>query len=112
MPPFSRHIFVCENKRPAGHPKGCCADKGSAELRSALKSAIGEAGLAGLVRANAAGCLDACAYGASMVVYPDAVWYGGVTLQDLPEIVQSHLKEGRPVERLRIRFSDEERAPK
>jgi (2Fe-2S) ferredoxin len=77
-------------------------------LRAALKVAIGEAGLSGLVRANAAGCLDACAHGASIVVYPEAVWYGGVTLQDVPEIVQSHLKEGRPVERLRIHFDEDE----
>jgi (2Fe-2S) ferredoxin len=104
MPPFARHIFVCENRRPAGHPKGCCAEKGSLELRQALKAAIGEAGLAGEVRANASGCLDACEYGASIVVYPEAVWYGGVTVADVPEIVQSHLVEGRPVERLRIRF--------
>ncbi len=104
MPPFARHVFVCENRRPAGHPKGCCAEKGSLELRQALKAAIGEAGLAGEVRANSAGCLDACEYGASIVVYPEAVWYGGVTLADVPEIVQSHLVEGQPVERLRIRF--------
>jgi (2Fe-2S) ferredoxin len=70
----------------------------------ALKAAIGEAGLAGLVRANAAGCLDACEHGASMVVYPEAVWYGGVTVADVEEIVQSHLVEGRPVERLRIHW--------
>jgi (2Fe-2S) ferredoxin len=106
VPPFVRHIFVCENQRPAGHPKGCCADKGSAQLRQALKAAIGEAGLSGLVRANSAGCLDACEYGASVVVYPEATWYGGVTVNDVPEIVQSHLKEGRPVERLRIHFAE------
>jgi (2Fe-2S) ferredoxin len=112
MPPFKRHVFVCENVRPPGHPKGCCADKGSAELRAALKSAVGEEGLAGEVRVNKAGCLDACEYGASVVVYPEAVWYGGVTLQDVPEIIQSHLKEGRPVERLRIRFPQSGSEPK
>jgi (2Fe-2S) ferredoxin len=111
MPPFVRHVFICENQRPAGHPKGCCADKGALQLRQALKAAIGEAGLAGLVRANGAGCLDTCEYGASVVVYPDAVWYGGVTLADVPELVQSHLKNGRPVERLRIRFDEDDEAP-
>ena len=111
MPPFVRHVFVCENQRPAGHPKGCCADKGALQLRQALKAAIGEAGLAGLVRANAAGCLDTCEYGASVVVYPEAVWYGGVTVADVPELVQSHLKEGKPVERLRIHFDEGDEAP-
>jgi (2Fe-2S) ferredoxin len=105
MPPFVRHLFVCENQRPAGHPKGCCADKGSVQLRQAFKAALGEAGLAGQVRANASGCLDACEFGASVVVYPEAVWYGGVTLGDVTEIVENHLKQGRPVDRLRIRFA-------
>jgi (2Fe-2S) ferredoxin len=106
MPPFVRHLFVCENRRPEGHPKGCCAEKGSVELRQAFKTAIGESGLAGSVRANSAGCLDACEHGASVVVYPEAVWYGHVTIADVPEIVQSHLIEGRPVERLRIHFGE------
>jgi (2Fe-2S) ferredoxin len=106
MPPFVRHLFVCENRRPEGHPKGCCAEKGSVELRQAFKTAIGEAGLAGQVRANSAGCLDACEHGASVVIYPEGVWYGHVTVADVPEIVQSHLIEGRPVERLRIRFAE------
>jgi (2Fe-2S) ferredoxin len=104
MPPFHRHVFVCENQRPPGHPKGCCADKGGAALKAALKQAIGEAGLAGQVRINTAGCLDACEFGASVVVYPEQVWYGGVKLADVPEIVESHLKQGQPVKRLEIQF--------
>jgi|SRR5581483_3075874 len=104
MPPFVRHVFVCENQRPPGHPKGCCADKGSLALRKTLKKASGNAGLSGLVRINSAGCLDACEFGPSVVVYPENVWYGRVTEADIPEIVQSHLVEGRPVERLRIVF--------
>ncbi len=35
-------------------------------------------------------------------MYPEAVWYGGVQAADVAEIVQSHLVEGRPVERLRL----------
>jgi (2Fe-2S) ferredoxin len=104
MPPFERHVFVCENQRPPGHPRGCCADKGSLALRKELKKAAGDAGLAGVVRINGAGCLDACEFGASIVVYPEAIWYGGVTLADVPELVRSHLVEGRPVDRLRIAF--------
>ncbi len=104
MPPFLRHVFVCENQRPPGHPKGCCADKGGAALKVALKKAAAEAGLKGEVRINSAGCLDACEFGAAMVVYPEQVWYGGVQPSDLAEIVQSHLVDGTPVERLRIAF--------
>lgn len=104
MPPFVRHLFVCENQRPPGHPRGCCADKGGAGLKKALKQAVGEAGLSGQVRVNTAGCLDACEVGASVVVYPEQVWYGHVTPADVAEIVASHLVAGRPVERLRVTF--------
>src|SRR3972149_6702480 len=102
MPPFQRHVFVCQNKRPPGHPKGCCSDKGSSAIREALKAAAKQHGLQGLVRINEAGCLAQCEHGVTVVVYPDAVWYGFVQLTDVAEIVRSHLVDGRPVERLRL----------
>jgi (2Fe-2S) ferredoxin len=102
MPPFQRHVFVCQNQRTPGHPKGCCSDKGSAAIREALKAAAKQHGLQGLVRINEAGCLDQCEHGVTVVVYPEAVWYGFVQLADVAEIVRSHLVEGRPVERLRL----------
>ncbi len=101
-PPYARHVFVCTNRRPDGSPKGCCASKGSEELRLELKKAVDAAGLKGL-RINAAGCLDACERGVTVVVYPEGVWYGGVTKDDLPELVREHLAQGRPVERLRMK---------
>jgi len=100
---FRHHVFVCENRRPADDPRGCCAAKGSEAIRAALKAEIARRGLKREVRANAAGCLDACAYGPSIVVYPEGVWYGGVRVEDVPEIVESHLVNGVPVERLRMR---------
>ena len=57
------------------------------------------------VRVNRAGCLDACAYGPSMVVYPEAVWYGRVELPEVDEIFQDHILNGRPVKRLMIDFA-------
>ena len=102
-PPFSRHVFVCTNRRPDGNPKGCCASKGSEALRDQLKEAVGKRGLHKKVRINSAGCLDACATGPSIVVYPEGVWYGGVTASDVDELVEQHLVQGRPVERLRLK---------
>ncbi len=103
MPHLDRHIFVCTNQRPPGHPKGCCADKGSVAVREAFKRELYERGLKGTLRANSAGCLDQCAYGVTCVVYPEQVWYGGVTVNDVPEIVESHLIGGKPVDRLLIK---------
>jgi (2Fe-2S) ferredoxin len=102
---FRHHVFICENRRPEGHPKGCCAERGGPEVREALKAELRRRGLADDVRANGAGCLDACEHGATVVVYPEGIWYGGVTPADVPEIVERHLVAGEPVERLRIRFS-------
>ncbi len=102
MPPYEHHVFVCENRRPEDDPRGCCAAKGSAEIRARLKTGVKEAGLSGRVRINSAGCLDQCTHGPTVVVYPEAVWYGGVRPEDADEILRSHLIEGRPVERLRL----------
>jgi (2Fe-2S) ferredoxin len=102
MKRYNKHIFICENKRPDGHPRGCCAEKGSPEIREHFKSRLKELGLNADVRANASGCLDACEFGVSVVVYPEQIWYGGVTNDDVEEIIQSHIIKNTPVERLKI----------
>ena len=102
MPPYERHVFVCENARDPADPKGCCAAKGSKAIRDRLKILAREAGLKGRIRVNGAGCLDQCAHGPTIVVYPEAIWYGGVRLEDDDEIFREHVLGGRPVERLRL----------
>jgi (2Fe-2S) ferredoxin len=108
MSRFRHHVFVCENRRPEDDPRGSCGAKGSPAIREAFKAELKKRNLKGIVRANASGCLDACAHGPSVVVYPEGVWYGGVTPADVPEIVESHLVGGRPVERLVIRQFERE----
>ncbi|MBI5730308.1 MAG: (2Fe-2S) ferredoxin domain-containing protein [Ignavibacteriales bacterium] len=103
MSRFEKHIFICENKREAGHPKGCCADKGSSGIRELFKKRLKELGLNTKVRANSSGCLDACAFGPSVVVYPEQIWYSGIKIEDVEEIIQSHIINNRPVERLFIK---------
>ena len=100
MPPYKRHVFICTNRRPDGHPRGSCAEKGSEEIRARFKEALKKHRLAREMRANAAGCLDVCEHGCSVVVYPEGVWYGRVTPQDVDEIVERHLIRGEVVERL------------
>jgi (2Fe-2S) ferredoxin len=102
MTPYERHVFICENLRDSANPKGCCSARGSAEIRSRLKQLAVDAGLKGIVRINSAGCLGQCAQGVTIVVYPEVVWYGKVTLDDVELIFKEHILNGRPVERLRI----------
>ncbi|MBS1853047.1 MAG: (2Fe-2S) ferredoxin domain-containing protein [Acidobacteria bacterium] len=102
MAKFEKHIFVCGNVRPAGHPRGCCDPAAKAELQVLFKQKLAEHGLKGRIRANQAGCLDQCEHGPTVVVYPEGVWYGQVTPGDVDEIVQSHILSGKPVERLRL----------
>lgn len=100
--PFEKHVFICTNQRPPDHARGCCDPSDAGSLHHAFKKTIAERGLKGRMRANRAGCLDQCEHGPTVVVYPDAVWYGRVTEADVPEIVDAHLVGGRPVERLRL----------
>ena len=102
MPRFDFHIFVCTNSREEGHPRGCCDPEKKEALLRAFKGKVAARALPSVIRVNKAGCLDQCEHGPVVVVYPEAVWYGGVTEHDVDEIIQSHLVEGHPVERLRI----------
>ena len=102
VPSFQRHVFVCINERPADHPKGCCKARGGIEVRDTLKSEITKRGLSKIIRANNSGCLDQCEHGVTVVVYPEQVWYGGVTVDDIKEIVEKHLIGGEVVTRLLI----------
>jgi (2Fe-2S) ferredoxin len=99
---FEHHVFVCGNVREPGSARGSCTTDGKSELLPLFQAAVKDAGIKGRVRINKAGCLDQCEHGPTVVVYPEAVWYGRVTPADVGEIVQSHLVGGAPVERLRL----------
>ena len=98
MPKPERHVLVCLNARPPGNVKGSCAEKGSEEVFDRLKAMVKQRGLPVIV--NRTNCLKHCSRGITVAVYPENVWYSGVTPDDLPEIVESHLERGQPVERL------------
>ncbi len=97
---YGHHVFFCLNERKAG--EASCAQHHAQQAFEHCKSRVKAAGLAGpgQVRVNKAGCLDRCAGGPVMVVYPQAVWYSYVDTHDIDEIVDSHLLNGKIVERL------------
>lgn len=104
-PYYRQHVFCCVNERPAGHPRGCCKEKGAVRLRNYMKARAKELGLAN-VRINASGCLDRCELGPTMVIYPEGVWYSYQTPEDVDEILQTHLAQGGRVARLILQPED------
>jgi (2Fe-2S) ferredoxin len=100
---YRHHVFFCCNQRPPGE-RTCCNDKGATRLRDYAKKQVAKLGMAGpgKVRINQAGCMERCESGPAVVVYPEGVWYRYRDEADIDEIVQSHLREGRIVERLCI----------
>lgn len=102
MAAFTHHLFICGNRREPGHSRGCCDPEGTDALRSALKAELQRRGLNAQIRANSAGCLDQCEFGPALVIYPQGIWYGNVQLDDIPQIVQHTLVEGRVLEHLAI----------
>lgn len=99
---YQHHVFFCTNLRDEG--RECCQNHDAQNVRDYAKKRVKELGLAGKgrVRINNAGCLDRCSEGPILVVYPEGVWYTYVDQQDVDEIIEEHLVNGRIVERLRI----------
>jgi (2Fe-2S) ferredoxin len=102
MPAFTHHIFVCCNQRSADHIRGCCDPDGSNELRNAFQEELKRRGLGPLVRASKAGCLEQCEHGPTVAIYPQNIFYGGVTAADVARIVEETIVQGRRLDDLRI----------
>lgn len=103
---FEKHIFICTNQRPEGEKKSC-GEACGLELVKLFKKELKERGLNKKIRAQRAGCLDACDHGPAMVVYPEGVFYGNVSENDVLEIIDQHLINHQPVERLLIDWNKE-----
>lgn len=99
---YQYHVFFCTNERADG--SACCQRFNALAMRDYAKRRSKELDIAGpgKVRINTAGCLDRCSEGPVLVVYPEAVWYSYIDQQDIDEILEEHLINGRIVERLKI----------
>ena len=101
MPRPDRHVFVCVNTRPQGHPKGSCTARGAEALLAEFARLMEKRGAFGKVAVTRTSCLKPCELGPSVLVYPEGVMYVGVDVADVEEIFDRHLLGGEPVERLR-----------
>jgi ferredoxin-NADP reductase/(2Fe-2S) ferredoxin len=108
-PFYKFHIFICTNQRAAGHPRSCCADRGSVGLRDYMRIRVKELRIP-FQRINTAGCLERCELGPAMVIYPEGVWYTFRNEADIDEILERHVLKGERVERLIL--ENNQRAPK
>lgn len=99
------HVFVCTGKS--------CSAVDSVEVKNAFERELKARGLQygkekkgcnpkGSVVLTECGSVGFCAIGAAVMVYPDGVWYAQVRATDVPEIVEEHIMNGRPVERLEL----------
>ena len=94
--PFKKILFVCTNVRAEG---ACCSQRDSQTLRAELKAYVNTHGLQGQIRISQSGCQDRCAQGPNIMVFPDNVWYSGVTPADIPVIIRECIEDtsSRPV---------------
>ncbi len=99
---FKKHIFICTNQRDNG--KRCCGQEHGLALVAAFKKELKDKGLNVEIRAQRAGCLDACDFGPSLVIYPEGIYYGNVQLNHVSEIIEQHIIGGKTIEHLKINF--------
>ncbi len=97
----SKHVFVCAQSRPPGHPRGSCGELGATRVFQAFLQQFEQGQLYGRFALTSTGCLGTCSEGPSVLVYPDGVMYAKVQPEDVSEIIEQHLKNDQPVERLR-----------
>jgi len=98
MEPFQYHVYVCSQVKPEGIPS--CTAHGSAKIIDLLRQEVAKQGLTDRVQITTSGSIGLCERGPNMIVYPEGVWYSGVTPADIPQIVSEHFGSGKVVERL------------
>jgi (2Fe-2S) ferredoxin len=88
---YETHVFLCTNRRPDGHPRGCCASKGSEEIKDYMKARARQEAIPN-IRINAAGCLDRCELGPCAVIYPEGIWYRLDSREAVDSVIAQHIR--------------------
>ncbi len=99
---YDLHIFVCTNERK-GNERLSCGETHGLELVAAFKKELKDLNINLKTRANKSGCLGICYFGPTIAIYPEGTFYVGVKVTDVPEIIESHIKTGKKVERLLLK---------
>jgi len=89
----SHHIFVCTQRRPAGHPRSSCGEKGCEGVFNAISQELIKRNLQN-VALTQTGCLGPCQAGANVLIYPGGTMYGWVEPADAPKIIEQHILNG------------------
>ena len=100
MPKPQKHVFVCSQTRPPGHPRGACSQKGGSDVLQAFWQELQKRNLYDRVSVTYSGCLGPCDQGANVLVYPEGILYSRVSVADVTEIFDTHLLGDTPVTRL------------
>ncbi len=98
--PYRKIIFVCTHQRAEGE-RVCCANRGGAELRDALKAMVKARRLKGKIRVSQSGCMDQCEKGANIMVFPDNTWWSAVNPEDLEPLLdelEASLRDPNPAQ--------------
>jgi (2Fe-2S) ferredoxin len=102
MPKPEKHVFICVQNRPPGHPRGSCQEKGAADVYEQFMSELQERNCYDKIAITNTGCIGPCGAGPNVLVYPEGIMYGQVSKEDVKEIFDSHLLGGKVVERLKV----------
>lgn len=74
------------------------------EIVNEFKRQLREKGLQGTIRAQRSGCLDACDFGPSLVIYPEGTYYGHVKPEDVSRIIDEHIVKNQVIEELELKW--------
>ncbi len=102
MPRPQKHVFVCTQMRPPGHPRGCCAAHNGGAVFDEFLWHLQQRNLFNEIQVTATGCLGPCNQGPTVLVYPEGVMYARVNKEDVAKIIDEHLLKNQPVTALKM----------